>query len=551
MPAINHIQMNIRSIFLFAAVLLLHSQVQSQNISWAIQAGGTGSDQGYDISADSSGNIYVSGWFSGTAGFGTDSLTSYGLQDIFIACYQTDGSLKWVKQAGSEGNDLSAGIVTDAAGNSFITGWFSDTADFDGYKVVSRGSFDMFVAKYNASGIMQWVKHGGGAGDDYGNRIALTGDGGACIGGSFRGTFHLGGNQLTSLGNRDILLAGFSADGEVNWVKSAGGTGEDRAYGIFQDAGGDYFITGFFSGTATFGDTELTSPAIISTYIAKMSNQENFQWVKLGSGSANDFARGFDIETDGEGNILATGLFSGVIAFENRTLTATGGQYDFDAYLIKLNPSGNLMWARNIGGNGIDQGTTLFVNRAGEIFLGGFYSQTCSFGDFSTESAGKSDVFAAKFNAGGDAEWVLSGGGPENDYAYGIVNDAAENIYLTGILGGRAGFGTNTLIAAGGNDIFAIKIISNAGGISFQSAYGELRIFPNPAQDYLQIDWTGINPGFQEVEYQISDLTGKVVLTKSGVPDHSKIDISSLRSGTYLFRILSQKFSFSGKFFVE
>lgn len=537
---------------LFLAMILIQIQTQSQNISWAKQAGGSGSDQGYDIGVDASGNVYVSGWFSGSAQFGTETLTSFGMQDIFVACYDSSGVFKWAKQAGSPGNEVCAGIITNAGGDSFITGWFSETADFGNFSVSSAGSYDMFVAKYNASGAAQWVSRGGGPSDDYGNRITLATDGGVCIGGSFRETIWVGDHELVSKGNRDVLLSHFSANGDVVCAKSAGGQGEDRAYGIFQDSDGNYFLTGFFSGTAEFDDIELTSPAIISTYIAKMTNQGFFQWVKQGSGGANDFARGFDIEADGEGNVVATGFFSGTATFDNQVLTATGGQYDFDAFLTKFNPQGDLVWAKKAGSNGIDQGTTLFVNPVGEIFLGGFFTQTAHFDEIVAESSGKSDVFVTKFNADGTAQWVVNGGGDENDYAYGVVNDASGSIYLTGVFAGSAGFGSNILESAGGNDIFVTKVPATSNGLFFPTGNGgKIRLIPNPAKDFLQIEIEGILQYHEKLIIEILDISGEVLLKKCIAPHSSRIDISTLNPGAYLIRILSNEFAFTEKFIVE
>src|SRR6185503_13759649 len=153
--------MKATTLFIVSLCLLISYSATSQNIPWALSAGGSGSDQGYDISNDVLGNVYVSGWFSGTAQFGGQSLTSFGLQDIFIASYDTSGTLNWVKQAGGTGNEVCAGIVTNDQGDSYITGWYSGTAVFDDSTIVSSGSYDMFIARYNAEGQLLWVKHGG------------------------------------------------------------------------------------------------------------------------------------------------------------------------------------------------------------------------------------------------------------------------------------------------------------------------------------------------------------------------------------------------------
>ncbi|MFM9027834.1 MAG: SBBP repeat-containing protein, partial [Bacteroidota bacterium] len=195
----------------------------AQNVSWALRAGDSGSDQGYDISNDTLGNLYVTGWFSGTAQFDNQTLISQGLQDIFIASYDGSGNLNWVRQAGGTGNDVSAGIATAANGETYITGWFADTSHFNDSTVISNGSFDMFIAKYDAAGTIQWVRSAGGVLDDYGNRVTLTIDGGVVLAGSFKDTISASGSQLISHGNRDALLCRYASDGQLVWARGTGG----------------------------------------------------------------------------------------------------------------------------------------------------------------------------------------------------------------------------------------------------------------------------------------------------------------------------------------
>ncbi len=122
--------------------------LEAQTFEWAKQAGGTRFTGGYGIALDGSANSYVVGDFSGTITFGTStSLTSAGSGDVFVAKYDSAGNLAWAKSAGGTGNDVPGGIAVDGSGNSYVTGFFSGTATFGSITLTSAGTGDVFVAK--------------------------------------------------------------------------------------------------------------------------------------------------------------------------------------------------------------------------------------------------------------------------------------------------------------------------------------------------------------------------------------------------------------------
>ncbi len=543
-------------IIVAALMILLTVGTHAQQFVNVNSAGGTGSDRGYDIDKDSYGNTYVCGWFSETAHFGDVSFDSFGEKDIFIACYDTTGALKWVKQAGSEGTDVAAGIVTNSDGYSYLTGWYSSTADFDTHSITSAGSYDMFVAKYDPEGNCLWAKSGGGTADDYGNRLTLTNDGGVCVGGSFRETISVGSHSLTSMGNRDILLAHFSADGEAVCAKSAGGTGEDRAYGIYQDDDSNYYLTGFYSGTAYFDDIESSSPSILSSFVARLDQQGNFQWVRSAGGGANDFARGFSIVPDNEGNIITTGFFSDRLTVDDITIFASGGTFDFDIYILKFDNNGTLLWGKNAGGYGTDHARDLYVDADGKIYVTGFFSGTAYFDGITAEAIGKADVFMARYNNDGSSELLVTGGGTDNDYGFGIAGDNWGNLALSGSFYGEAVFGNTTLGSAGANDIFSATIPGASLGIGHKPAARQLFVYPNPASEQLTVHTGNLFRQGELLRYRISDTSGKIRLSSSQTPKTSNdgillLDISSLNPGAYVIKIFSDNYSLLAKFVVE
>ena len=119
----------------------------SGNWLWAVQAGGIDVDMGYDIGLDGSGNACVTGCFWDTATFGSHTLTTSGFADIFVAKLDPSGNWLWVTKAGGTYNDLGFGIAVDGLGNAYVTGYFGDTATFGSQSLTTSGSDDIFVAK--------------------------------------------------------------------------------------------------------------------------------------------------------------------------------------------------------------------------------------------------------------------------------------------------------------------------------------------------------------------------------------------------------------------
>ena len=174
---------------------------------WAVQAGGSSTDIGNSIAVDSSGNCYVTGYFNGTASFGATNLTSSGSDDIFVAKLNTSGAWQWAVQAGGVSADQGNSIAVDSSGNCYVTGYFSGTVSFGATNLTSSGGIDIFVAKLNTSGAWQWAVQAGGALTDTGNSIAVDSSGNCYITGRFSGTVSFGATNLTSSGGIDIFVA--------------------------------------------------------------------------------------------------------------------------------------------------------------------------------------------------------------------------------------------------------------------------------------------------------------------------------------------------------
>ncbi|WP_374448613.1 SBBP repeat-containing protein, partial [Stella sp.] len=221
-------------------------------------------EQGEGIAVDGSGNSYVAGSFNGTVDFdgagGAPPLVSVD-QDVFVAKYDTEGTLLWVRNPGSSSShEYGLGIAVDGSGNSYVTGDFYGTVDFDGVgsapPLVAVNN-DYFVAKYDPDGNLIWVRNpGSSASGETGQGIALDGSGNSYVTGYFSGTVDFdGAGSVPPLvaAYTDHFVAKYDSDGNLLWVRNSGSSNSDElGRGIAVDGSGKSYVTGYFSGTVDF-----------------------------------------------------------------------------------------------------------------------------------------------------------------------------------------------------------------------------------------------------------------------------------------------------------
>ncbi|HOD60091.1 MAG TPA: SBBP repeat-containing protein [Candidatus Cloacimonas acidaminovorans] len=305
------------------------------NWLWAQKAGGISDDCGWEIAVDSNGNCYVIGNFFESATFGTTILESSGSSDIFVAKLDNDGSWLWIKTAGGEDNDFRVGIDinTDNNGNIYITGYFQGDVSFDSTTLSSKGNyFDIFVAKLDNDGNWLWAKQAGGDNNDFSKEIMTDIVGNSYITGTFSGNATFGSTTLSSVGETDIFVAKLSSNGNWLWAKQAGGINVDNSSSITLDSSENCYITGTFRGSATFGSTTLSSVGETDIFVAKLSSNGNWLWAKQAGGINDDSS--WSIDVDENHNCYITGNFYSTVSFGGIELTNLSNRAIF---VVKFN----------------------------------------------------------------------------------------------------------------------------------------------------------------------------------------------------------------------
>jgi len=483
----------------------------AQNVDWlwVKQAGGTDYDFGHSIAVDANGNNYVTGSFSGSSTFGTTTLTSSGDKDIFVAKIDHNGNWLWANQAGGISYDYGRGIAVDDNGNSYITGEFEESATFGTTTLTSSGSYDIFVAKLDSSGNWLWAKQAWGIGEDVGFSIAVDAKGNSYITGVFIESANFGTTTLTSSGDYDIFVAKLDINGNWLWAKQAGGTSDDYGNGIAVDTNGNSYVTGYFSESATFGTTTLTSSGDIDIFVAKLDSSGNWLWANQAGGTNCDYGHG--IAVDDNGNSYIIGNFLESANFGITTLTSSGY---YDIFVAKLDINGNWLWAKQAGGTSYDFGNSIAVDTNRNVYVTGFfYSSSCSFGTITliNSSSEYIDIFVAKLDINGNWLWAKQAGGTSDDCGYGITVDVNGNSYITGIFRGSATFGTTTLTSSGDFDIFVAKLgeVNSIDLPDIISFSGIRSIYPNPFNPLTTIDYEISMPA--DVKIEVYNNRGQLV----------------------------------------
>ena len=448
---------------------------QYPNFQWTIRAGGTDYDYGNGIARDGANNIFVTGRFYGAATFGSTTLNSAGLSDVFVAKYNDSGNLLWVKRAGGTANDYGQKVAIDKSGDVIVVGYFSESATFGSITLNSSGGTDIFIAKYDgSSGNVSWAKRAGGTGYDYGYDIETDHQDNILVTGSFNGSATFDYATLNSAGSSDVFLAKYNNSGNLIWVRQGGGNDYDYGNSVEPDRDDNIFITGRFNGSATFGSFTLTSSGSSDIFIVKYNSSGNVLWARRAGGSGVDYGNG--VSTDATNSVIITGYFSGSATFGSINLNSSGS---YDIFVAKYDASGNVQWAKKAGGSNSDQAHSITTDKFNNnIITGNFYS-SATFGSTTLYSAGGYDVFVAKYDDAGNLLWAKQAGGSSSDYGYGITSDLSSNIILTGYFQSTANFGSTTISSAGGSDIFIAKIgedITNYIEVTFPNGGEQLYV---------------------------------------------------------------------------
>ncbi|MDD5570036.1 MAG: SBBP repeat-containing protein [Bacteroidales bacterium] len=363
------------------------------NILWVRHGGGIDDDRAYSVSVDSKGFIYVGGIISNQAVFDKIKVSSAGSSDAFLAKYDQNGTVQWVKRVGGASEDESSGITVDIYDNIYLTGFFKSTAQFGNFNLTSAGGKDAFICKFDLQGNIIWAEQVSSREDVESYTVACDGAGNVFITGDFKGTLISDNFQMTSLGDFDIFLAKYDKDGNTMWVKQAGGKDYDDVFGVAVDNNGNSYMTGRFTDTVSFGGIYVRSVGNEDMFLAKYDPKGNAIWAKTAGSRGTEIAT--ECTVDGNGNSYVVGIFQSTCYFDKYSITSAGIN---DIFVAKYDPSGTLIGLVRGGGKDIESAESVTLDKKGGVYFCGELKGNAIFGTKTFTSEGGYDIYWAKLS---------------------------------------------------------------------------------------------------------------------------------------------------------
>lgn len=563
---------------------------QTPQYNWAIRAGSTGHDGGNAVVVDAQGNTYSTGAFSGTVDFdpgpGTFTMSSFGGSDVYILKTDANGNFVWAKKVGSGGVEDGRAIAISPSGFIYITGFFTNTVDFDpGPGVFPITSADgacnseIFILKLDVAGNFIWAKSVWGLESictsltDEAHSIKLDNNGNVYVTGEFQGradfntstlpadTFFVEADDVSSL-TTDLFILKLNSSGDFKWVKTIGNALYETGYGMHVSPAGNVYVTGLYSATTDFdpGPGVAMLPAIGNwdCFIMKLDTAGNYVWAKGIGGSQDD--RGFGVTTDAQENVYTTGFFTGTVDFDPSTssvknLVSPSGARG--AFVLKLNSVGNYVWAKaavgTIAGGGERSGQSITIDNFKNTYITGHFTEKVDFNPstlpadtfylYANGAWNNTDAFILKLDSMGNFNWAISMGSTGVDRGTSIFVDQNYNIYTTGYFAGTVDFnpgtGLSNLTSAGSGDVYIQKLSQNSvTGIESALNNSGFSVFPNPTKD--KVNFRLKSNAVESFMITVYDVTGRKLEEKRMEVKNGEnvyeVDLHELQNGMYLLQ---------------
>lgn len=464
-------------------VIMFSNPLQAQTLVWETNFGGLLNEMGNSCAVLPDSSIVILGT---TYSFGS------GMADIYLVKTDYLGNPVWSREYGSDSTEFGNDVQVTSDGGFIIVGNTAINAD----------AKDVYLVKVDSSGLVEWETTIGGTGSDYGQSVRQTSDNGYVI----TGTTNSMGN-----GYNDIYIIKTDSLGELEWQKTYGGAGGESGCAGRQTADSGYVLIG---STGSYG------VGYSSIYVIRTDKNGDSLWTKTYGGDRADF--GYSVEVTADGGFIFVGA------------TASFGNGESDAYLIKTDPSGNVEWDYTYGGSAEDRGYQVKELRSGNFILTG-----------KTESYSSSiDVYLVMTNPIGVPLWSSYFGGTQSDEALAIAIDANEDIIVAG---------KSYSYTSGGSDIYLIKVLGDhATDVNELIAVDLLpegfelyQNYPNPFNMSTSIEYS--IPRRADVSLTVYNVLGQTVSywSASSLPagsyryewDGTNENGSEVASGVYLYRL--------------
>ncbi len=435
-----------KQFFISILLIAVFFTANSQTLNSGLWVGGSDDDNITGSAFDSEGNYYITGYFKNTLQLqgSSQTVTSAGGSDFYIAKYDTDMELVWVKSGGgSTGFDWTNEIVFNTNNEIIVTGYFDTQATFgegaDEITIDAEGGRDIFVCKYDSNGNLINAIGEGGSENDNSSSVAIDSDNNIIICGKIRGEATLNGDGTNSViltatggGSEDFnFVAKYNTDFELLWANDYAHSGYMESFSdVGIDNNNNIFICGIISET------------YYDPIIVKYSPEGNQDAVYLPQGDELDEDVATCLTMDNEGNCYVTGSLTNNLHFGSTTISAGNNIQHRNIWIAKFSNNLELLHVQVIPSTGWNQARDITVSPQNEIFLTGYLGQDTESVTFGkgchTQEFGvvngqyEKDCFFAKYNTQFDLQYVNAIDVGNEQMGRQIIVNENNEIYFAG-----------------------------------------------------------------------------------------------------------------------
>lgn len=395
---------------------------------WATSVGGANFDFITDAVTDGQGGLYVTG-YTNSPNFPTTLAGSPGAgYDVFVARFDSMGSVVWSTRYGGSGTDYGNAIARDAAGNLVVAGKLGGHGTFVTDSTYKGTGDDILVLKLTAAGaFVAALRYGGTAADE---AVGIATDATSQL-------VVVGNSSSANISTTTSAYNGTSGDAFVLRLRSDlsrhlafryGGNSFDKANDVVIDVQGNFYVAGE-TGSVDYPQTisAYQGGGGAKAFVMRFDSLGTRAWAQRYGG--NGVERAYALELPVNGGLLVAGYTtSGDFPL---TIPGLGGA-GLDAFLLHLNLDGTRDYARRLGGSLDDLALDIATDALGNVFMAG-ETQSANFPSTNNrfQSQGR-DQFLAKFGPTGGHQWSIPFGGSQNDFSGGALASAAASVYLAG-----------------------------------------------------------------------------------------------------------------------
>ncbi|MGR3811662.1 hypothetical protein [Jiulongibacter sp. NS-SX5] len=244
----------------------------------------------FHMAADGFGNIYLGGFSTGEVIIDNTLIMPAGTNNLFLIKLDAEGNLLWQNTFGGSDEEQMGAITADSLGNVYFTGTFRSNFTLGSTSFSGSSDFDVFLSKFNSSGTPQWSVRENAPGS-YSSCQKIVVDnqtGNVTIAGNFNGSSTFGGTTINTSGNFDNFIAQYNSSGSLNWVKSFGGTSQELVQELKQ-RNGRILLCGQFSGSASIdANTIYSFNGGIDAYALVLTNSGTFEFLRALGGIGSE-----------------------------------------------------------------------------------------------------------------------------------------------------------------------------------------------------------------------------------------------------------------------